>query len=174
MDDLKALEIYKITKSEEATMLNLHRQYSHQYFTLVAVIFGVTLGVIYQFKGNLWLMLALFAPFLNILICTSAIRTCNRFYQRFLEGITILIKLEPFIGLTSPRPNKTKESESLPFPEDKKFLPERWLDSRKQAKATEFVEENMKSGSNRLVRISFYVLIFANVVIAIATVVCSF
>jgi len=38
MDQVQALEIYKIFKGEETAMLNLHRQYSNQFFTIIAVV----------------------------------------------------------------------------------------------------------------------------------------
>lgn len=168
MDESRAFEIYKIIRGEEAIWLNLHRQYSGQYFTLIAAVFGASLAAIYYFKGEPWLLAVLIAPMLNILLCCTAIRMCDRFYQRFLEGITIQAKLEPLVGLIEPRPEAGEASEDSPFPQDKYILPERWLDSRQQPRAFDFVKENMGVGANRVVRWSFRLLIAANVLLAIA------
>ena len=176
MDESKALEIYKMIKGEETMWLNLHRQYSQQYFTLIAAIFATSLLATYHFRGEPWLtLIVLIAPIVNILLSVTAIRMCNRFYQRFLEGITIQAKLEPLIGLTGPRPDEIEASRS--FPEDKHILPERWLTGRKQGKAADFVQQKMGGGSNRLVQASFYLLLVANVAVAsliVINVVCAF
>ncbi len=109
--------------------------------------------------------LLLIAPIVNILLSYTANRMCNRFYQRYLENVTIQAKLEPLIGLSSPRPDASEASR--PFPEDTHILPERWLTSRKHGKAKDFVDEKIKGGSNRWVRISFLLLGVFNLLIAL-------
>jgi len=119
-----------------------------------------------------WPTLAvLIAPLLNILLCVTAIRTCSRFYQRFLETITIQAKLSHMIGLTAPRLKQTKSSGPVPFPRDKNILPERWLKGRHLKSSADFVKTKMRYGSNRLIRLSFYSLFLFNAAIAIGIII---
>ena len=166
MNESTAIDIYKVFKSEELMCLNLHRQYSQQYFTLIVAILAASLLALYHFKDNLWIMLfILVAPIVNILLSLTAIKMCNRFYIRFLEAITIQVKLEPLIGFSATRPDASEASR--PFPEDTHILPERWVTSRKQKKAQDFINDKMKRGSNRWARVSFFLLIVANIAIAL-------
>jgi hypothetical protein len=97
---------------------------------------------------------------LNILLCVTAIRVCDRFYRRFLEHITILAKLEALIGLATPLQEMRK---ALPFPTDKFIVPERWIQSRARVSSSaEFIQTNMQEGSNRVVRWTFLFLAGAN------------
>lgn len=172
MDTSTIVEIYRAHLDEKANAINLHRDYSHQYFTLVAAVLGVSAGAIYQFRAEPWLVLVVgIGPMLNILLCVVAIRMCDRFYQAFLEHITILAKLEALIGLMTPSQDEDMRVKGLPFPDDKFILPERWLQSRCQATSAEFVQSNMREGSNRLVRWTFSFLVVANTAFAIGIVV---
>jgi len=175
MDANKAFELYKIVRSEEISWLNLHREHAQHYLTFITAVFAVTVGVIYQFKDNPWISLAAaIGPIVNIFLCANAARVCDRFYQRFLEGITLEAKLEALLGFTSPRSGIGVPSESsMPFPEDRYILPERWLESRQYATAAQFVEANMDGGSNRLMRRIFRLLLIANIGLAIAIVIIS-
>lgn len=162
MDDLSTVvEIYRAHLVEKATAINLHRDYSHQYFTLIAAIIGVSAAAVHQFRAEPWLLLvAGIGPMLNVLLCATAIRMCNRFYRGFLEHIAILAKLEARLGLAVPLRDSIA---ALPFPDDKFILPERWIQSRDRAKSSaEFVQICMKEGSNRVVRLTFLVLAVAN------------
>ena len=123
MDASTVIEIYKAFKDEETSCLNLHRQYSQQYFTLIVAILAASLLAVYHFKDDPWITLVvLAAPVVNILLSITAIKMCNRFYQRFLEAITVQAKLEPLIGFNLTRPDESEASR--PFPEDTCILPE--------------------------------------------------
>lgn len=172
MDTSTIVEIYRAHLAEKANAINLHRDYSHQYFTLVAAILGVSAGAVYQFRAETWLVLVIgIGPVLNILLCAISIWMCNRFYRGFLEHITILAKLEALIGLTNPRQDENMGVEGIPFADDKFILPARWLESRRQPTSAEFVRTNMREGSNRLVRWTFLFLAVANTAFAIGIVV---
>ena len=174
MDENQTLELYKIVKGDHVSWLNLHREHAEHYLTFIAAVFAVTLGGVYQFKDNPWLSLAIvIGPVVNVLLCANAAQICDRFYQQFLEAITIEAKLEALLGFTNPRPSVPSKS-PMPFSQDQYILPERWLKSRQPyATAAEFVEANMDSGANRLVRRVFRVLLVANIGFAVAIVVIS-
>jgi len=171
MDNFSSVvEIYRAHLAEKANMINLHRDYSHQYFTLVAAIIGVSAAAIHAFRAEPWLLLVIgMGPMLNVLLCATAIRMCNRFYHAFLEHITVLAKLETRLGLAVPFQDSIA---ALPFPDDKFILPERWIQSWDRAKSSaEFVQICMKEGSNRVVRLTFSVLAVANAAFLIGIVV---
>jgi hypothetical protein len=174
MDKKEAFDFYKLIRGEEISWLNLHRQYSQQYLTLISAIFAVSLGALYQFKNEPLLVVAvILGPLLNILLGITAIKMCNRFYQRFLEGVTIQAKIEPLLGLDTQREENQEDDTRYPFPDDKHYLPNRWLESRKQNSSLDFVNDHMKSGSNKYVQLSFKLLLVANIVVIIGIIVSS-
>lgn len=174
MDKKEAFDFYKLIRGEEIPWLNLHRQYSQQYLTLISAIFAVSLGALYHFKEDPLLVLAvILGPFLNVLMCVIAIKMCNRFYQRFLEGVTIQVKIEPLLGLSNQREKKAEDDTVWPFPNDKYYLPERLLKSRNQRSSLDFVNDHMKSGSNKHVQLSFRLLLVANIALIIGIIVSS-
>jgi hypothetical protein len=175
MDKDKAFEFYRIVTSEQISWLNLHREYAQHHLTFIAAVFAVTLGAIYQFRDIPWLSLAVaIGPVVNVLLCANARRVCDRFYQRFLEVVTIAAKLEDLLGFASPRSTLGASSESsMPFPQDQHILPDRWLEARQYATAVQFVEAKMDAGSNRLLRRIFRLLLVANIVLIVAIVIVS-
>lgn len=175
MDENRAFQFYKFLASQQISWLNLHREYAQHHLTFIAAVFAVTLGAIYQFKDNPWLSLVVaIGPVINILLCANASRVCDRFYRRFLEGITIQTKLEALVGFTSPRSDiDVSRESSIPFPQDRYILPERWHDSRQYARAAQFVEAKMDGGSNRLIRRIFRLLLVANIGLTVAIVIVS-
>jgi hypothetical protein len=171
MEDMATLvELYRAQLGEQANAINLHKDYSHQYFTLVAAIVGVCAAAVHQFGAEPWLVLVVgIGPMLNILLCVTAIRMCDRFYRRFLEHITVLAKLEALIGLAAPLQETDR---ALPFPDDKFIIPERWIQSRARTESSaEFIQINMKEGSNRVVRWTFLFLAVANAAFLIGIVI---
>ena len=174
MDKKEAFDFYTLIRGQEIAWLNLHRQYSQQYLTLISAIFAISLGAFYQFKNYPLLVIAIIlGPLLNILLCITAIKMCNRFYQRFLEGVTIQAKIEPLLGLDNQRGKNQKDPVIHPFPNDRYYLPDRWLKSQKQKSSLDFVNEHMKSGSNKYVQLSFRILLVANIVLCIGFIISS-
>lgn len=89
---------------------------------------------------------------------------CDRFYEGFLEDVTVTAKLENEIGLS----NESNIKDGHVFAQDSKFVPERWLTDMKSCdRSTDFIKANMKAGSNRINRITFSLLGIANGLLAI-------
>lgn len=164
MDPSIALELYKIIRADNSSWLNLHRQYSQQYATLIIAIMGASLGALYQFgNSSLTAIGVSIGPILSILLCYNAMAACDRYYRHFLEGVTITAKLEPDIGLRKSRIIEYEQvGKSLPFPQDDQILPMRWLNSRTQSDSAAFIEENMSSGINFQIRRTMRILVFLN------------
>ena len=174
MDENRLFEFCENVRNDQIAWLNLHREHSQHYLTFITAVLAGTLGAIYQFKDNPWLLLTtVIGPIVNIPLCRSASFICDSFYQRFLEEVTIQAKLEALLGFANPRSDVNADSESsMPFSEDQYILPERWLESRRQhTTAAKFVDEKMGSGSNRLMRNVFRILMIANMLLGVAIVV---
>lgn len=168
MNDKRALELYRLAREDEISWLNLYRQYSQQYFALVAALFGVSLGAIYHFRNEPWFSIAIIVgPILGALLSIIAVKTCDRFYQRFLESVTIQAKLEPLVGVTEKRSISADSPQLTPFPDDVHYIPERWFESRSQRTAADFVQVNKRKGSNKYVVWSFRVLLMANMALIV-------
>jgi hypothetical protein len=169
-DKSTLVDLYRVHVDEQWNALDLHRSYSSQYFALVAAILGASLAAVDHFREQRWFILAVgMGPLFNAMLCATAIRMCNRFYQRFLEHTTVMAKLESLIGLAAPL---EEEGEAMPFPADKFILPERWIQARDRARSSaEFIQTNMREGSNRVVRWGFIILGGANLVFLVVIVV---
>lgn len=175
MDKKMAFEYYKLLMNRQVSWMNLHSQRSRQYLTIISAVttvLAILLGVLY--KDNFHPMFpctVVTLPLINILICLIAIRACNRAYLRFLEDIIVMAKIEPIIGLYEQRKNIQKDSTIYPFPEDKYFLVDRWITSRKQKSSIDFINENINLGANKYVQLSFKFLILVNVLITMGIII---
>lgn len=170
LDRDKLFEFYLAVQSQQIQWMNRHSQHFRHYVTLVMAILAATLGAVYQFRGNaLFTLTAASLGFMvNILLCWVAVSACNRSYQRFLEAVTIAAKLEAFFGLDGPRPStEDRESSSSRFPKDVHLLPERWLDSRDQETAAEFVKDKMSEGGNWVARLTMGILALMNAILLV-------
>lgn len=173
MERKETFEFYKLIRSEEISWLNLHQQYTQQYLKLISAILAISLGALYQFRTIPFLLIVVIVgPSLNIFLCITAIKMCNRFYQRFLECITIQAKIEPLIGIIYKRKKKKNNTPNFFFPKDEYYFPERWLESRKNHNSSlDFIKNQMRSGSNKYVQLSFRLLLGANILLIIAIII---
>lgn len=176
MDQNKLFEFYLALRPEQVAWMTRHEQHLRHYMMLVTAILAAILGALYQFRDDVLFSLAAASLGfgVNILLCCLALSACNRFYQRFLEAVTIQAKLEHFLGLDGPRPNTADHGcSSAPFPEDAHLLPERWLESRDQETAAEFVKDNMSKGSNRVARLTMGILATMNALLVVGVILLS-
>lgn len=167
MDANTALELYKLASRDSVSWLNLHAQHSRGYFFLIITLFGASLGGSYHFPVGSWPTIALLlGPILGALLSVVAIRTCDRFYRRFLESITIQAKLERMIGLTKERSLDVDDDASIAFRYDTHYVPRRWLQARsKYGTSAHFVQAHIRAGVNNLLHWTFGFLIVANVLL---------
>ena len=169
MDHQRAFELYRLFRQENATWLSSHREHSQQFLTLVSAILGVSIAALVQLStmpnlisDNIWMLgLISLGPFVNVLLCINAIRMCDRAYQAYLECISIQAKLERKIGLIGKRSTSAKDG-VLEFPDDKNFIPDRWIQTRDFRTSKEFVGRYMNKGANLSVRITFGILALTN------------
>jgi len=176
IDRHKLFRLYLAVRSEEVQWMNRHEQHFRHYVMLVTAILAAMLGAVYQFRGNvLFTLTAASVGFVfNIAFCRLAVLACNRSYRRFLEAVTIEAKLEAFLGLDGPRPSASDHrGSSARFPKDAHLLPERYLRSRHQGTAAEFVKDNMGEGSNLVARITMGILAALNAILLVGVILVS-
>jgi hypothetical protein len=164
MDPRFAAEYYRFLGDREVKWLELHYRHAERTLALVSAILAVSLLALYQTGGGLWALAVIIGPVANMILCYAGPRLCDRFYQRFLEDLTIEAKIEPLVGLSDPR----AAGSAGVFREDQAYLPQRWQEGRGVYKtASEFVKHHMALGANKLIRRVFWVLGFANLLLAI-------
>jgi hypothetical protein len=91
-------------------------------------------------------------PLVIFLLSRFGKKTCTRFYQRFLEDVTISVKIEDELGLHNSR----RKSDQSVFNKDNSYFPERWVDDRKKFQSSEdFINNRLKEGVNKYIILTF-------------------
>lgn len=170
MDRELALELMKMYRTEGLENFKLHRATVQHYLAFSAALLVATLlGLREPLAGNQLAGTIAFLPVLNVLVCFRAIRMCDRYYQAAIERITIVAKLEHYLGLDQKliRPDE-KGVEPTPFAEDRFLLPDRWLANRDKHRSSKaFLKEHMKTGANAVARRTFYLVVGINSVLLV-------
>jgi hypothetical protein len=156
------VKMYDIFRKTLSDSINLHRQHAQHYLTFIAAVMAATIAGLTKYPEPHLALFLLAGPMFNILLCWLAIKMCNQFYQGFLEEITVASKLEDLMGLPELRP-KNKAS---CFDQDESILPERWIEGRRPfKKSSDFIKCHMNKGSNRVLKLTFWVLASFNIIL---------
>jgi len=181
----RLFELYLASRSHQIEWMNRHSTQIEHYLTLVLAILAITLGAGYHFlvaqPGVSWLWWVVGgASALNAVVAIAALKACDRSYQRFLEEVTIAAKLEGVFGYDEHRPNDhhqedngphSPQSRPMPFPDDSRLIPDRWVESRAEyRKGANFREAKMNAGVNFWVRLTWILLCGFNAIVAIGAV----
>lgn len=154
------LELWKQYYVNEVAYLDLHFKYANWYSAFFIALFAAYIVGLSQYYTSLASIFFLALPILVIVLAQLARKAMDRFYQRFLEAVTMLAKLEKLLGLDGPIQAKSNVKSLMDlWPEDKRFIPERHYRSRyaEEKSSREFVKKGMKLGANRIVRNTFLV-----------------
>lgn len=164
-----AYRMYELFRNERYKSFELHRNTLQNYLAFSVTILGATIVGVLEIRNVGWIGAAIvLGPILNVLVCTLAIRMCNRFYLGALEKISIITKLESLLELKGQVNLTSANQKRAPvFPGDKYFLPERWVEGTQHKTSAEFIEENMNAGVNRLAKRTFQLLIAVNMLLCI-------
>ena len=164
-------EFYKLYRGEMIEAFKLHRESLEHYLAFAVAVFAASIAGVTQLRDIGWLRSVVLAgPILDVMICLLGIRKCDRYYLGILERITILAKLETMLDINKVwNPGELKPGQSTLFPEDKFFLPARWIENTLRYSNSEaFRDSHMKSGVNSLARWTFRVAIGLNVILFFA------
>ena len=164
MENENLMELYLAMRSEHVEWISRHSHHFSHYLTLVVAVLAATLGASYHFRETWQGLAAVFVAILgfgaNVGLCCVAKRACDRYYQQFLESVTVMAKLEASLELEK-RPSGAAD----PFKDDKYWFPERFRSARRCHKTGEsFVEARMNKGVNRTVRATMEILVILNFV----------
>ncbi len=185
IDNEALIRLYINFQQETHGWLNLHRQHFTQFVTIILAFLTAFLGIFYHFQSQsqitCLLKLALASLFsFNVMLSIVGIKVCDRFYQRFLESITIANKL--YLLLKNGIGDidlKIKNNEDI-YKNDSHLFPNRWINATKNYEKTDklnsknrkeqkgFVEDHMWKGSNRYIRITFIILGIINTIAVVA------
>lgn len=169
------VNLYTSFKDDSKGWLGLHHQHFTQFVTIISAVLAVSVAAISQFQNNGWLLLlTIIGPIFNLILCFTATKVCDRFYERFLEHEAVAMKLFVLSGLSQSMPKEGKKQEIRLFPESTNLLPERWVDAMSSYNTIEsFVKDYLKKGSNQLIRRTFRTLAIFNFIIGIAIIVVA-
>jgi len=120
-DDLK---LYEIFINEEHHFLSEHQLRFSFYAKLMSSIALLTLYGLYRLESLAGHLLLLLGPISVIVISYQARDGCFRFYQRFIEAVSMRAKLEYKLGLMD------KKSKKGPWYEIDEIVPPRQMESR--------------------------------------------
>jgi len=159
------LELWKQQNTNQLAHLDLHYKYASWYSAFFIALFGGYVIGLPQYLQSSISILFLTLPLLVIVLAQLGKRTLDRFYQRFLETVVMIAKLEHLLGLdgrikaepTSREPY-IESTETL-WPEDKHFIPLRYVVDRKGdppvKNSADFVRTRMKLGANKITHCTF-------------------
>ena len=144
------MKLYEVHEKERIAALDLHYRNRNYYMTLVSALLTIFVGGMLQFYQEFSSFILFAIPISIIVLSELAKRSMDRYYQRFLENIVILAKVEHLWGLDgSVRKTEHKSTEIL-WSEDKQFILDRWFRDRcKNQSSEQFVKERMSLGDNR-------------------------
>lgn len=163
-EDLRS--IYECHMEQQMTFLDLHYKNRNYYMTIVSALLAIFVGGILQFYKEALTFILFAIPVTVIVLSELAKRTMDRYYQRFLESVVIIAKIEHMTGLD--RPLKTHGHPKILWSKDRQFLPDRWTEHRYDHESSQqFLEERMKKGDNRYAHWVFNVLEGITIILAL-------
>ena len=102
-----------------------------------------------------------------ISISIIALEGTHRFYQRFLESVSMKAKIEQILGLTEVIPDNNCNH----YWKNESMIPQRHVRSRKVSDSSdEFIENNRKKAYQKSTRILFFTLFSIGIVLFIVSV----
>jgi hypothetical protein len=177
MDEDKWFRLYLAMRSEHFEALKQHGEHFSHYLTLVMAVLTVTGAAVFQLHearvcpvavGGV----ALTGSVINIALCYVAIKVCNRYYEAFLEAVTVMAKLESSLHLEArPLGAGSSTDASGPFPKDVDLFPGRYRKARaRYSTEARFVRAATCKGVNLLVMLTMGLLALANLVVCLGAV----
>lgn len=151
----QCLALYKAVVDEEHYFLDGHHARLKFFVGLVTAIMGAVIYGMYHADNCAMRLVLLAGPIFGVAVSIFGIDATFRFYQRFLETVTVRAKLEDELGLTR-RDSKPRKhcwpNEPLVFA--------RHLEKRAQyGSSANFLEDQKKLGSQRSTRRIFFAAI---------------
>ncbi len=144
MNNSDLLELFKLYSNRQREWLELWIKSVSIFITIIISMFTGTIISIFFYASNEYFILTSVGPITALCLSILGKQTCKRFYQRYLEDITVVKKLED--ELDPSRKNIAV------FPNDKSILPVRWrrhLDDPELKDGADFIKTRLDGGVNR-------------------------
>lgn len=129
--------------AEEHYFLDAHQKRVTFYSSLISAVLVATVAGVMKADSALEYVLLLIGPAVVFALALLAHTGTFRFYQRFLEAVTVRAKLEQQLGLTQPRVTDTSENEYWP---EEPFVATRHIRSRRTKTSEEFIKKYSRQG----------------------------
>ena len=149
LDNKELLELYKSTIDEEHFYLEAHQKRANFFTGIISTLIGVSIFGLIQLSvdtNSVWyhFIILLFVPLLIVIISEIGKKGTFRFYQRFIETVTVRAKIEHELGFTNNRLVTPKSKDWWKF---EQIIPPRHLEKRSDYNSSEeFVKDKKHSG----------------------------
>ncbi len=159
LEEKHLIELWKQCSVEEVAYLDLHFKYANWYSAFFIALLAACVVGLSQYYRSFGSVLFLTLPLLVIVLAQLGKKAMDRFYQTFLETVTVLAKLEKLLGLDGAVGTKScAKSATVLWPEDKQLIPFRYFRSRYDpnvVSSEEFIRRYLKLGANKTVHDTF-------------------
>lgn len=167
IDKLRLLEI---SISEEHYFIDAHQKRINFYSSLISAILAATIAGTMKATRSIDFLLLCVGPILISFLSWTAKKACLRFYQRFLEAITVRGKLEAELGFAEKFTN-----ENAAYWKGEPLIPTRHLNDRKESGNSEsFVRGHVSRGDPSGPPRLFTAFLLIGVVLLIALVLIAY
>ena len=155
LENDKILKLYELSVNEEHYFLDAHQSRATFYSGFIsALVVGTVAGLL---RANDWKQLVAICagPILIFIISKIALKGCFRFYQRYIETVTIRAKIEQELGLTRCQLDNTDETDF--YWQSEPIIPFRHINSRKTYNTSDdFIKQFIDKGYQHCTKVLFW------------------
>ena len=171
----KTIDFHKLLQlavEEEHWALDTHQNRVAFYTSFISAILAITVAGFIQVGESIHYWILLIGPLVTFVISIIALDGTFRFYQLFLEAVSIRAKCEQAIGITDPKQIPKNPPE---YWKDESLLPDRHLNARGSTpSSSKFISQHLSLGYQRPTRRLFLFfqalsVVMGGVLVALAT-----
>jgi len=145
MGNEELLKLYELAINEEHHFLDAHQNRVAFYSGILSALVAGTVAGFFQASEWYHLAFLCIGPVLIFVVSTIAIDGTLRFYQRFVDAVTVRAKIEQELGLTEERSVNTNVSGS--YWQSEPIIPPRHIKSRKESESSDaFIKKHLTKG----------------------------
>ena len=156
MENEELLKLYELSINEEHHFLDAHQNRVAFYCGILSALFAGTVAGFFQVSEWPYLAFLCVGPMLIFFVSKIAIDGTFRFYQLYLESVTVRAKIEQELGLTR-KPSVTVDANVTDsYWQSEPLIPPRHLKDRKESNSAQnFIEERKTKGYQLRTRLLF-------------------
>lgn len=140
------VKLYEVYYESEQKQIDNFQKYMNIYATLIFALMTVFIGGMLQFYREPFAFALVAIPFFIIIFSEFGKKTIDRIYQRFLEAVVMIAKIENILGLDGSITTEKKIRKKL-WERDKTFLVHRWVRDRYEFESSaDFISGKRRKG----------------------------